>query len=911
MLRKFSSKIFKFINNHFSLFLLAVVFISLGQMIFMDVWQDDQALFFKLAHINEPAGFFGDGPFGAGPYRYAATPFIPIYHFFKFNTYAYFAFMLTLYGLATIALYKTFKLILGDTAGKVSGFLFAAGYITSDGAYRMANSVTTSFSVIFVSLILYSYWKYLRKRGTVWYILALIFFFLSQELAITRMHYFFAVIIIFEIIFFIWGSSIKKISFVILRLIPFFIVFYHYMISGGDPRVGESSSYFFAFLNNKFYLYYGFFASLANLIIPDWLLKPIFNFLSQGSNLGLSNISRLTLIFLVLFSATAIFFIFKKSLKIKITSFILIISWLLWAKNIFNTPFLSLSPSDFFSAYIGGIILIIYSLGIFYFERFKKILIFLGFWLVGNIIAYSAYFPTVAYETTNRYLTHSFLPLVAIYGLIFSICIKKKGFTKYIAYLIMVIAFLNIFASIQYQQNILISRSFKTKSFYSQLKTLLPEIKKGDIIFFDLADSNQGIYKDAISAAMMPDTTSFAWRYGIDRYDFKLTNDFNELLKIFSDEKKNPQQVHSFWFSGKDLVSTSKDVRKYLQGSLNVEKDIDLNLTSNAQLENKNDSTLYSQEDIKIDFEDPIKNLVPLTLSLIIKANPLDLRDLKFPLINTALNEPTKVKYSLLGVNEILHFFEYQKFKNSFYQNLKLKTSSNWQDRVLENLMDQDSSSVWQSDRVLWRDNRALVEIELPTESTLSKLVWVNGFPNNTPISYSIESSLDGKNWTQVLIVNKNEKIIDTRPQIVSFKPTKVKHIRMVITATIGGDSPSLSEIWVVPSRFNDLEIEEAENYLTNPFLYISEKSHFFNLLNLTSNTGKTSLYWKNDKSEAFQTSKDTQINIIYDGIPRVYETPIPAGGLNLSSIMLSNFTIPGDISILNISSSVKPLKKL
>lgn len=907
MLKEFISKLLKFINKHFLFFLLVVVFISLGQMIFMDVWQDDQALFFKLAHINEPAGFFGDGPFGAGPYRYAATPFIPIYQLFGFNTYAYFTFMLFLYGLATIIVYKTFKLILGEKAGKVAGFLFAAGYITSDGAYRMANSVTTSFSIIFACLIIYSYWKFFKSKKIIWYIFALAFFFASLEFSITRMHYFFVVIVAFEIIFLTWGKPLKSLLFTFLRLTPFFLIFYHYMVLGGDPRVGESSSYFFAFLNNKFYLYYGFFASLTNLIIPDWFLKPIANFLIQSStSLGYSNISRVLIVSLLAFSLLVVVFLFKRSLKIKVASFILVLIWILFAKSIFNTPFLSLSPFDLFSSYIGGVIIIIYTLSIFYFEKFKKLLIFLGLWLVGNIVTYSAYFPTVAYETTNRYLTHSFIPLVALLGFIFSISIKKKGSIKYISYLIIIFAIFNIYHSFLYQRNILISRSYKTKNFYNQLKIILPEIKKGDVLYFDLASSNQGIYRDAITAAMMPDTTSIAWRYGIDRYDFKLTNDFDKLLDIISEDKKRTSQIHSFWFSGDNLISTSDDMRKYIQGNLFIKNDFQTNPSSVTNLENKASFTLYNQGDIVVDFEDKIKSSFPLVLSLTIKAIPINPENITFPIMASALDEPTKLKISLLNLKEIEQFFEYQEFKNTFYQNVSLKTSSDWQDRILKNLIDQDPTSVWQSDRVLWEDSRAFVEIEFPEVEEINRLVWINGFPNNTPISYSIKSSMDGENWTHIANINKNEKIIDTKPQVVSFKPTTLKYIQMVVTATIGGDSPSISEIWVIPSKLEGIDVEEAEYFLNNPFLYIKNKEHFNTILDLTKRMGKATLFWKNDKVLNFQTNKNAEVHIIYDGIPRVYEVPIPAGGLNLSSIMLSNFTIPGDILISSISTSTK-----
>ena len=109
-----------FLKNHFCIFLALVVLISYGQILWMQPWEDDNALFVKLSHIQDPVGYFGTGPFGSGVYRYAAVPFIPIYHFFGFNTVPYFVLLLILYLSATLVLYKVFTYIFGKTPANVS-----------------------------------------------------------------------------------------------------------------------------------------------------------------------------------------------------------------------------------------------------------------------------------------------------------------------------------------------------------------------------------------------------------------------------------------------------------------------------------------------------------------------------------------------------------------------------------------------------------------------------------------------------------------------------------------------------------------------------------------------------------------------------------------------------------------------
>lgn len=51
----------------FTLVLISLVAaISFGQMLNFDLWQDDNALIFKLQHHNEASGVFGAGILGLG-----------------------------------------------------------------------------------------------------------------------------------------------------------------------------------------------------------------------------------------------------------------------------------------------------------------------------------------------------------------------------------------------------------------------------------------------------------------------------------------------------------------------------------------------------------------------------------------------------------------------------------------------------------------------------------------------------------------------------------------------------------------------------------------------------------------------------------------------------------------------------
>src|SRR3989344_33302 len=125
-------KIIKFFRRNYWILLLLTVLISYGQILFMQPWQDDNALFFKLANIKEPAGYLGRGLFGEGPYKYTAFFYYPLYKIFGFNTYAFFSESLIFYFLAALCIYKLFSEIISKPAGRVAGTLFAAGYVAAD-----------------------------------------------------------------------------------------------------------------------------------------------------------------------------------------------------------------------------------------------------------------------------------------------------------------------------------------------------------------------------------------------------------------------------------------------------------------------------------------------------------------------------------------------------------------------------------------------------------------------------------------------------------------------------------------------------------------------------------------------------------------------------------------------------------
>lgn len=868
----------------------------------MQPWEDDQALFFKLAHINEPAGFFGPGPFGSGIYRFGATPFIPIYHLFRFNTIAYFGFLIILYIITTIIVYKTFTLILGNKGGKIAGFLYASGYITSESFIRMANSATTSISIILCSLVLMSYWKFFKNGRYLWYLTALLFYFVAVQLTLVRVHYFIAVIILFELLFLASFKNIKSYFNSIVRLLPFGYIFYVNYIIGGDSRTGEVGKFLSSILHGQFYQFYGFLSSLSYLIIPDWLMGYIFslsNFINQNVLLALT-VAVVTLILL-----------WKNSQRKILVSIYLAIFfiWIYLTNNIFKTPLLQVNDEQLFIATLGGLILIVVSVMLFKLTKHRQLFILVSSWLTINMFAYSAYFPTVIYSSVNRYLAHSFLALVGALAVLFIALPKDKLIGKIGITIIILLGVGNIYNSVIYQNNILHTRSYPSKQFYSQLKSYLPNLAKGDVLYIDVAPDAENLFTANVTAAMMPNTTSFAWRYGIDRYDFKLTNDFNELLDIITADKTPSEKIHAFAYSKNGLTDTTTEIRSFL---LNNFKDnpviLDTAQSSNVILKKQPSGTEFSQPDLIINLKEPIKSMIPSQLVLSISAESLSTGMIKFPL--TKQNPSNTTIDIWADLNLRLLAFDYKQSVVDFYQNTSFETSSDWKDRIVKNVSDQDPTTVWQSDRILWKDKKAFVKIDLGKPQEIAKAAWINGFVNNTPTVYTIETSLDGRNWIEVKKTNNLRRIHTTEIQTEDFSPTLARFVRMTIFDTIDGDSPSLAEVWVIPAGFKNLDIKTFEKFLSNPMAYVPTELAFEETVAVMQNTGKVKLSWETDKANGWQTTKRAEKEISYDGLVHQYNFLIPAGGVVINKIKLSDFTLPGVITINSVAVSYPSLNE-
>lgn len=823
-------------------FLILLVLISYGQIIQMFPWQDDHALMFKLGNIFEKAGYLGTGILGEGPYKYTAAFYYPIYKLFGYNIPLFYLLAFICYLVATLSIYYVISKMFDKKSGRLAGFLFGAGYVASDGFIRLYNSVGTSLSITLILFLILFYWNYWKQGKIKFYLISFVLFYLATEFVRYRTHYLISVVLVFELLFFAFNKPlIKSIRNTAVRLLPFGYIFYKYFIVAGDSRSGKVLEYVQALLKGEFYQTYSFFASLANLVVPDWLIKPI-----------------LTII--------------PNRLLDIITG------------GVFASSVLNLQSNGRIIPIIG---VLIFALTIYIFFRLKenKILFSLfAFWLLINIASYAAYLPTNAYETTNRLLAHSFVALIGIF-----IILAKNN--KIIYYLVIFWGLGNLASSYKLQKSILLTRSLPAKEFYSQLKQNIPILEKGDVLYFDVADLNRQKFSDAFSVAQMPEETAIAWQYGIDRYDIRRFTEYADFKKtqeagVITDINKKEmkiKKIYSFFYSDDKLVETTEK----LGNGLNNKSYIDLEFISKQ-----------TKDGTEVIFTDPINSVAPVTLSIEMNAKVSNIDNLQFPLINNQ-----KLVTNPITKDEALRLkaFNYQNSKKYALKSYKIDVSSVWKEDVAKNLIDGRKDTYWRADRVLWSKEGAFFTMDLGATQTFDRLVWLNGYANNTPSKYTIETSKDNKNWKVVFSKTSSKRIEPNVLNVDKFDSVSAQYVRMTIQNTLSNDSASIAEAWVVLTAFENLDITKTEEFLESPLRYVPSRSSYISTLSALNYFGDVQVYWLSNKSDNFQTQSNSILNIKYDNLSRSYNITIPAGGTMIKIIKLSQTQIDGNLDIKNI----------
>lgn len=855
---------FVFIKNYW-IILFAVVLLSYGQILGMGVWKDDNAIFFKFDHINEKTGYFGTGILGSGPYKFSVTPYYPIYKIFgNESTIPYYVLILFFYFVSTVCVYFLFTKLYSIQLGKIAALLFAAGYVSSEGFFWLANSMLSHMAILFISIILIFYHLYYSRKKIFYYLLSVSFYWLCIFLVPLRAHYFIAIILAFEVFYFAFKKIPRSLFSSLIRSLPFIFIFNHYYLSGIDNRALSIKDYVTSIFGGEFYKTFSFFSALSNIIIPDNYIKALFTKeLLIKKTLGIN--LPFFAIFLSIFLAVFLFNLLKrreKRLLITTASLLLFFLWYFISKNIFSFP-LSLSQDRLFTVFLGGIVL--YGLFIFYFvigKKKRKLYLFLCAWLILSIAAYAAYQPTAFFTTTHRYLTNTFLAEVGILALLYSFLCREKNFWGRMGSVAIVVwGFSNLANSVFYQNSILRNRSIPVANFYIQLKEYLPQIKKGDVLYFDVAGDAQDHFSNAFSVSSMPETTAIAWRYGIDRYDFSRFTVYDEFLYHITQNNIDLSRVHTFFYSSDGLIDTTNQTRDCLS------KESAFKPVKNTE---------------SIEFNSAVPVLINMQIKAILKDKPESLSP--SPLLKD-------LNYSL---DKKLKIFKYLKSRGKYYHSAKISSESEWKYREIRNIIDGEIETPWQGHRIWWHNNHhEELTIDLGEARDISTILWRNWIKSLSPVSYNFQISTDGKNWQKISKKNNESPKGDGQVVLETFNPTLARFLKMEIVKTSSGDSPAITEFEVVDSEYKDVNLPLALVIKDDTFSIIESENEWRLLKNEIKEFAKLVVSWSTDKG-----SKNTIfLRAIVDSEWHRYQFVVPAGGTKINK-MSFDINIPAEIRL-------------
>ncbi len=857
-----------------SLTILALIIaLSFGQAIQFTLWQDDNALIFKLQHLEEQAGVFGPGPAGLGAYRYVVLPYIPIYKVFGMNIPNFYLYTLFFYFLAAASVFLLTKyLTKNNIVALLSCAIFSAGFIGSEGILRLFNGVQTSYSVFFVSSFFLLLYRFIKTKHAIYYFLGLLFYFIALETAFIRTQYLILPTVIFFILFLDWGKrpfiSLETNLFIlknIFLVVPFLFIYRFVFLRSSDARADLVKDYVMGILNGNLDYTHSFFGTLGSIILPD----PITNFLFDAiGNLSLDYTNRLLMLELLFLGISFIIinFVFKNIPKItRVLIFFPLVIWFVLGMIYFQNSEKIFVHSEIvdtlgvFANFVGGLFIIIStSILITAFkktatrnEQVGKLSLFLLSWLLANILAYSIYLPFSPLESINRYLVHSlaayaiFIPLFLYYAWGRRVTIVLSSF----------IVLTNIFWSLDYQQRFIVERTVPTRIFYQDLRKFIPELSKGAVVYFDVANDkvSEQQFRDFFSVGSMPDETAIAIRYGIDRYDFKITKDFNEFLSLIQD--KSLDLTFSFFYDSTGLKNTTKIMRVNLVGK---EVEIDSKNLSNLSL------------------------VTPGILEFSAKVIP------KISIKQNCPNFP----------GDRVNLFNYLLARDNFYKNVKVQTSSQEKYQANDFLKDGKFNTLWRGSRGWWHENKKeIVTVDLGSPKKINQLVWINGYANSTPTKYKIEVSLNGENWDVVRRVDSGARKENTGLVTDNFETFKARYIRLIIEETFDNDAPAIGEIEVVEEDFEGINKEKIEKLkeialCANNLESLNSVNQFINKIGIE---GVVS--WKTDKSN----DNVVRLSLQADGLYHSYKVFLPAGGTKLNDLVIEPWVVPVDISVIGL----------
>lgn len=852
-----------FENARFAILgLFILTLIAYGQTSQFYFLIDDNALIYNLQHLEQPVGYWGTGIFGQGPYRHIVDQFLPFFPLFDVNPMPYFVVGIILYFLASVVVYFFAQtLTKNKSIALVSASIFAAGYVGSEAMFGIVNSWQTTRGIIMTIFTFLLFYKFIKTRRIIFYLLSVAFFFFSVDTVYIRAHGLVFAIFFFDILFWPVFPKVKSIVKLLVRQLPFFAI--HYYIYLSSPALVKGLGIFKllseVFQGGKSLVITIPIQDIGNLFIPDKISSVLDHIVSPSISLPTefslgSFLSGLFLIFLLIY---------------------------LTLKNFRKEDLLT------------------------------KVLVFSFSWSVVNFIVFWMRETTHTLWTTHRYFLYSVVGVSLFWSTCFYLLarqIKKERLFKILTIAVIVIY---LFLGVNYQREFNEKRSFPAKKFFASFEHAVPNIPKGAVTYFDLQnDSGVRGQFGSFFGGMFSEASNLViyTKPEIDYMtDFLFTYKFDDIIKGLDDKTTTLDKVFTFYYEENGLVNTTSSVRQLLTSKKIVNID-SLKFSSTTSF--RPDGNVFSTETdiysnsgrwagknplVTIIPPDTTESVVPSKITFSMSVKPI------FPPL------PYEAEGNLtdISADEKSRIFAYISSQNNFRETAIASSGSFWKEEEPRFAIDGRLETSWRGHRGYWddidrgiTDNIEYFQVDLKRVLDIGQVMWVSSQKPLVPIHYRILTSINGTMWDEALEVRKNDTLPEGTVVFDFFSPTKARFVKMEVLKTYGNDGPELKEFEVVETAYTGLDRELIEKVTKQPFANIDTVTDSEQALAYIRQNAKVRFYWMSDSDTKQDQTRYLEIPIHLDSKFHEYTIQLPATGISWTQFSLEGFNFPAQIAI-------------
>ncbi len=506
------------------------------------------------------------------------------------------------------------------------------------------------------------------------------------------------------------------------------------------------------------------------------------------------------------------------------------------------------------------ILFVLVLIGVLIWKKSREMWFGIGF-TISILLVYLLFDTQRVITTTHRYSTMPYVGVAIFLGIFLGKLFKNKK--TYLLVSGALILFNIIQNNVYFAKNIR-ERTAVTKRFYESLKKEMPVLPKGSIVYFDIASDPESArqYKENFGVGNMPDTTAIAWQYGIDRDDLKRPDTFMEILDAVKKNKVTKDKIFTFFFEAdRGLVSTTDLTRKVL--------------FSQSQ-----PVSYQGPENLDFQFSTPIE--VSMQIS--------------------SKTDPNQIKFNPNIAIDVKKYLGYLDSKKNYYLSVRATALTEWENERFINLIDNDASTLWMSDRLVWRDRHSdVITIDLGKAKYIGAVHLIYNSKSRAPSEYNYKCSVDDRSWLDI----GSFKFLPSSDSVDIFNkinPSICRFIKLEITDSFAGDSPELAEVEVIEASYGDIDIAKSYEIQKDPFLFLRNGDDLTALNKYLSRNGlRVQVCFYTDKSR----DPFCQPINIFPNSTRYYSVIIPSNGTLLKSIDIHS---PNGMNIIQGNVKVFPL---